>query len=110
MFEIDPHRVNEQKEIGKSGVEKLFVQTVSRNGGRAIKFTAPGTRGVSDRVVLFPNQVWFVELKRASGKLTPLQRIFKDYITELGLNHYVVYGAEGIKKFMEKVNDKSREA
>jgi len=109
MFEINPHAVHERKEIGKNGVEKLFVAAVRKAGGRAYKFTSPGNRGVSDRLVLFPSQVWFVEIKKGTGKLTPLQVVFQEFITGLGLNHFVVYGEAGIDEFMEIANAKSRE-
>ena len=104
MFEINPNKKEEQTEIGKKGVEADFVKKVRLAGGKAYKFTSENNRGVSDRLVVFPGQVWFVEIKRSSGKLTPLQEKFKDYIRGLGLNHFVVYGAEDIILFLEAVD------
>jgi hypothetical protein len=103
MFEINPYKKKEQRETGKQGVERAFVKACTVEGWKAFKFTSENNRGVSDRLVLTPGQVWFVELKRTSGKLTPLQIVFRDLILHFGLNHFVVYGKSDIKKFKEKV-------
>ncbi len=108
MFELDPNKKKEQKEIGKKGVEAEFVKAIRLVGGKAYKFTSEMNRGVSDRIVVFPGQVWFVEVKRKSGKLSPLQGKFKDFINFLNLNHFVVYGVDDIPNFLGAVNAKSR--
>lgn len=109
MFEIDPNKKKIQRETGKKGVESDFVKTVKKAGGKAYKFTSEMNRGVSDRIVVFPGQVWFVEIKREITNLSPLQKDFRDFIkNRMGLNHFVVYGKPGIKQFLEKINDKSR--
>ena len=104
MFEINPDKKKEQTEIGKKGVETAFVTAVRLSGGKAYKFTSEMNRGVSDRIVIYPGQVWFVEIKRSSGKLTPLQVKFKAKIEGLGLNHFTVYGSEDIPKFLDAVH------
>ena len=107
MFEYKPKK--EQREIGKQGVESDFVTAVRKAGGKAFKFVSENNRGVSDRIVIFPGQVWFVEVKRRTGKLSPLQEDFKDFIEARGLNHFVVYGEEGIQEFLKEVqNARSR--
>lgn len=108
MFEIDPFKKKSQRETGKSGVEKDFVLAVKKAGGKAYKFTSENNRGVSDRLVLFPGQVWFVEIKRDNGKLTPLQVFFKETVIQLKLNHFVVYGKKDIDKFFEVMQWKKK--
>lgn len=103
MFEIDPGKKKKQKEIGKQGVEAAFVKAIRFNGGKAFKFTSEQNRGVTDRIVILPGQMWFVEIKREGGKLTLLQKDFKAYIKSMGLNHFTVYGKNGIKEFLGKV-------
>lgn len=107
MFELNPYKVKEQRETGKKGVERDFVSAVAKAGGKAYKFTSENNRGVSDRLVVFPGQVWFVEIKRKSGKLTPLQIVFRDFIKLFKLNYFVVYGKEDILKFIRRVHGKS---
>ena len=106
MFELNPHKKKKQRETGKKGVETDFVSAVKKAGGKAYKFTSENNRGVSDRLVVFPGQVWFVEVKRDGGKMSPLQIVFQTFIKTLGLNHFVVYGKEGIIKFLEEVDKK----
>ncbi len=102
MFNIDPHKKKEQKETGRGGVEDMFVKRVRLEGGKAYKFVSEMNRGVSDRLVVFPGQVWFVEIKRDHGKLTKLQKVFGEFIKSSGLNYYVVYGQKGIEHFINK--------
>lgn len=108
MFEHNPYKKKQQKEIGKKGVEAEFVKAVSLSGGKAFKFTSEMNRGVPDRLVVYPGQVWFVEIKREGGKLTPLQIEFKRFIKARKLNHFTVMGKQGINEFLMEVdNDKS---
>lgn len=105
LFKINPNMVEEQKEIGKGGVEEKFVKAVTKLGWKAYKFVSESNRGVSDRLVITPGQVWFVEIKRATGQLSPLQESFRNKCIGFKLNHFVVYGEEGINKFIERVKN-----
>jgi len=102
-FGVNPHARKELREIGKRGVEALFVKAVQKAGGKAYKFVSEMNRGVSDRIVIFPGQAWFVEVKRSKGKMSKLQKVFQDKIIDFELLHFVVYGREGIKLFLEEV-------
>lgn len=70
-------------------IEKYLVAEVRKRGGEAYKFTSPAMRGVADRLVVMPGRIWFVELKRPGGKLTPLQERFRDRMLQL-LQYHVV--------------------
>lgn len=66
-------------------VEAYFRREVAVAGGVAFKFVSPSHRGVSDRIVCLPGgAVWFVELKRPGGRLSPLQKIFAAEMERLG--------------------------
>jgi ribosomal protein S6 len=55
-------------------VEKRFCKAVKDHGGRAVKWSSPGNRGVPDRIVLLPNgRTVYVELKAPGKPLAPLQ-------------------------------------
>ena len=103
LFNINPEKPKNQREIGKNGVEAEFVKAMKKQGWRAYKFTSEMNRGVSDRLVTTPGQVWFVEIKRDNGKLTPLQESFKKHCLDNNLNHFVVYGVKDVPKFIEEV-------
>ena len=71
-------------------LEAWLVRLVRKNGGRAYKFTSPGTRSVPDRLVLFPGGVLlFMELKRRGRKATPKQAVEHRYLRELGFAVFV---------------------
>jgi len=78
-------------------VEAYLLGAVRSLGGRAYKFTSPAHRGVSDRIVVLPKgQVWFVEVKTESGKLSPLQQEFRKEIMGLGGNYVCLYGKKDV--------------
>ena len=58
----------------ESQVERHLVAAARKLGGQAIKWTAPGTAGVPDRIVLLPcGCTRLVELKAENQKPRPLQ-------------------------------------
>ena len=68
----------------ESEVEKYFVWTVERMGGKTWKFTSPGRKGVADRIACLPDgTTWFVELKTKGGRLSELQKLFADEVLAL---------------------------
>lgn len=103
LFSLNPEKKKHVKEIGPNGVEARFVKSVKAHGGLAYKFTSEMNRGVSDRIVILPGQVWFVEIKRENGKLTPLQKAFQQQMARYGLNHFVVFGLNGINDFWKEI-------
>lgn len=105
MFELNPYKKKEQRETGKAGVERAFVNACKNQGWACFKFTSEQNRGVSDRIVLTPGQVWFVEVKRDTGKMSKLQVKFAELVKFFGLNHFVVYGKEGIDDFIRRVHE-----
>ena len=82
-------------------VEAYLLGAVRSLGGRAYKFTSPAHRGVSDRIVVLPGgAVWFVEVKTDTGRLSPLQEIFRREINRLGGNYVCVYGKGDVDQWM----------
>lgn len=90
-------------------IERYLVKRVKDIGGRAFKFVSPANRGVADRLVVLPGGVvWFVEVKQASGRLSPLQKIFMDEMQALGQNAIVVWSKEEVDAFVATVSTRSR--
>lgn len=78
-------------------IEKYFAQTVKKMGGVAYKFSSPAHRGVSDRIAVLPNGVvWFVEIKRPGGKMTPLQEKFATDVQALGHRYACLWSKEDV--------------
>ena len=90
-------------------IERSLVRQVKQAGGKAYKFNSEMNRGVSDRLIVFPGQVWFVEVKRPGGQLTALQKSFRTLIRDkLKLNYFLVNDELTIEVFLNKVKERTR--
>ena len=85
-------------------VEKYLVREIKKLGGVSFKFISPGNAGVPDRIVILSTgKVVFVELKTDKGKLTKLQESQIRKISGLGAEVKVLYGIEGVRKFINEI-------
>jgi hypothetical protein len=83
-------------------IENYFVWTVERAGGRTYKFKSPTQRGVSDRLACMPDgSTWFVELKTKSGRLSELQKIFRDNVLDLHQKYALLNSKEMIDEWIK---------
>lgn len=63
------------------------------------KFKAMGlTSGVSDLIVLLPNEARFYEVKNEIGRQSDKQKEFEKIVTDLGFKYYLVRNLEDFKK------------
>lgn len=86
-------------------IEAHLVKKVKEIGGVAYKFVSPSHRGVADRLVVLPGGgVVFVEVKSATGVLSPLQKVFADEMTRLGQNYIVLKSREEVDAFVKTVS------
>lgn len=86
-------------------IESHLVKKVKEIGGVAYKFVSPANRGVADRIVCLPDGgVVFVELKTATGKLSPLQEQFAKQMAELRQNYIVLKSREEVDAFIRVVS------
>ena len=86
-------------------IEAHLVKRAREIGGIAYKFVSPAHRGVADRIVVLPGGgVIFVELKSATGKLTPLQEVFAADMARLGQNYIVLKSREEVNAFIAMVS------
>lgn len=87
----------------ESELERILVEEVRKAGGRAYKWISPGNDGVPDRIIFFPDgEVYFVELKTDTGKLSPQQKIQLARLKDLGQRTTVVRGTEGLIRFFRE--------
>ena len=70
----------------ESSVERRLMRAARLLGGRAFKILPWVQRGLPDRLVVVPGQVWFIETKAPKKKLASHQRRMRDFFLELGLN------------------------
>lgn len=83
-------------------VERYFVWSVERIGGKTFKFKSPQQRGVADRIACLPDgSTWFVELKRPKGgRLAPLQIEHRRALLALKQNYACLWSTEEIDEWM----------
>ena len=84
-------------------IERYLVRRTIEHGGKAYKWVSPGHVGVADRIVLLPGGVvWFVELKTAKGRLTPLQQLFAADMRRMGVQYAVLRSKEEVDQWILK--------
>ena len=85
-------------------IESYLVRRVKELGGVAYKFVSPAHRGVADRVVCLPDgSTWFVELKTANGRLSPLQQVFQSEMARLGQKYACLWSKEHVDEWIKDV-------
>lgn len=71
-------------------IERYLKDQVIKAGGRCHKWVCPGQAGVPDRIVLLNKQIWFVEVKSPTGRLSRVQKEFMRELKEQGFNVIVI--------------------
>lgn len=94
--DVKPKRGRSRKPYGKSAptsrakessIEDYLRDRVQRAGGYCIKLPAELYVGIPDRLVILPNYVIFVELKRPEGgRVAKTQSWWRDTLRNMG--HY----------------------
>ncbi len=86
--------------IKESSIEKFLYSFVKSYGGISYKISA--RRGSPDRLIILPEgRIFFVELKRPGGKLSPAQRFEIDRLKKLGIEVFVLSSSEEIKDLIQ---------
>lgn len=83
-------------------VEALLRRQVTDAGGLCVKL-APTEAGVPDRLVVWEGRIWLVELKRADGRLRPVQVGWHERAAAAGVDVVVLYGAGGVREWLEEL-------
>lgn len=83
-------------------IEKELKAAIEKEGGLCYKWVSPGNNGVPDRIVILPGgDVCFLELKTATGKVSPIQKAQLHRIAMLmPMNVYVLRGMKGVIWFL----------
>lgn len=82
-------------------IEAKLRRGVKAQGGISYKWVSPGTAGVPDRIVIWPNGiVEFVELKTDTGKLSKLQEVQIARLRAMGCCVCVLYGVDDVSRYL----------
>lgn len=80
-------------------LETLLRQAVHDHGGLTAKITGPP--GLPDRLVIWPGgRVDLVELKTATGRLSPIQRAWHAKAAERGVTVLVLRGPDQVREYV----------
>lgn len=82
-------------------VEKFLRDEVKKLGGVCYKFVSPGNSGVPDRIVVVPGELFFVELKTVTGRLSALQKRQIQKLRDRRQKVRVLYGKKDVEFFIE---------
>lgn len=89
-------------------LEQYLVKEVKKQNGLCLKWIAPGTKGVPDRIVVMPNgKTYYVELKQPKGRIDPLQKYMHRQLEERGHKVYVLWTKEQVNEFVKKLGDRN---
>lgn len=85
-------------------IERYFCKRVREIGGFAYKFRSVTQSGVCDRIACLPNgQAWFIELKKASGRLSALQRIFAEEMLHSNQHYACLWSKEDVDQWLNNL-------
>lgn len=90
----------------ESKLEAKLVEAVESLGGKCLKWTAPGMRGVPDRMVMFPGRhLMFVELKSETGRTRPWQTRFMKRLSDMGFAVRLVRNEDDLNGLVGEITD-----
>lgn len=87
-------------------IEKKLRVRITKMGCLFEKFTSPGRRGVSDRIITIPGRpahIIFLELKAEGGQEEPLQKRQREIRLSMGSDARLVTGWAEAEAFAEEV-------
>lgn len=88
----------------ESELERIFVDEIRKEGGKAYKWVSPGNDGVPDRIVFFPEgEIYFIELKADGGRVRGAQLVQIRRLDSLGQFAAVVEGMGGMIRFFRDI-------
>jgi hypothetical protein len=82
-------------------IESYLNKRIKQLSGLSYKWLSSVT-GVPDRIVFLNQKVFLIELKTATGKLSPRQTLVFDEIGEAGFPVHVLHSKEDVEDFINE--------
>ena len=86
--------------IFESDIEEKLVRGIEKRGGLCLKF---GMDGWPDRIVILPDTVVWVELKRPTGEVAKLQKWRAAQLKKLGQRVEIPKSKEDVQQFLDSL-------
>lgn len=83
-------------------IESYLNKRIKETGGLSYKWIST-IRGVPDRIVIYKGRLWLVELKTATGTLSPRQQIVFSDLDEQGFPVTVVRSKSDVENLIEEM-------
>lgn len=86
--------------VRESTLEGFLIKRVRMVGGVTFKL-APTTKGLPDRLVVFPGKdIYLVEMKAPGGRLSPMQTIQHTRLRSLGVEVVILDSRAAVVKWI----------
>jgi hypothetical protein len=85
--------------ILESEIEKYLSKRIKQSSGLSYKWLSSIT-GVPDRIVFLNQKVFLVELKTATGKVSPRQILVFDELGEAGFPVHIIRSKQDVEDFI----------
>ena len=86
--------------VFESDIEEKLVRGIEKRGGLCLKF---GMDGWPDRIVILPDKVVWVELKRPTGEVAKLQKWRAAQLKKLGQRVEIPKSKEDVQQFLDSL-------
>lgn len=91
----------------ESKIEAYLKKEITELNGLCLKWVAPGTRGVPDRIIIMPKgKTYFVEMKQENGRLDKLQQYVHKQFATRDHEVYVLWSKSDVNEFVRMVGEK----
>jgi|TARA_R110000822_G_scaffold118946_8_gene251813 hypothetical protein len=88
----------------ESSIEKIVCEYAEAHDWLVYKFSAPGQRGVPDRIFIKKGVTFFIEFKATGKNANKLQQYIHKKLKLHGVNVFVVDNVVQGKKYIRRMN------
>ena len=87
-------------------IEIQLRNEARKRGGLCLKWVSPGTKGVPDRIIIWPGgRIHFIEVKTKAGVLSGSQQhIFCELINHRA-DVFIIRGMDDVSRYMKKIDE-----
>lgn len=89
----------------EKAIEQHLRDRVEAIGGMCLKLVPTVNNGIPDRMVLYTNKVYFIELKAANGVLRPLQQYMINKLLTMGQSVEVINSIAQVDSFIKRIQE-----
>lgn len=84
-------------------LQSYLIAQVKTRGGVADKVVSKSRRGFVDVLANLDGVEWFIECKTPVGRLSELQRVFREECKQIGRRHLVLRSKEEIDDWLRTI-------